>query len=401
MLRSVLLVMLVAATPAYAAAPRVTIAVLPPMAEGAAPGDAARLEAALRTAVSSSKRFKVQAAAATKKHVEAGRRFGLSCGIADVECLRKLGVAADVDKVFASSVLASQDGELVSVVLIDVESGAEEQRLTMPYRRDDAAGTARDVVDRALFPERFTSGLDVDVDKPGADVVVDGVSRGRTPLPGPVLGLAEGKHGLTVTLEGYEPYELVVTTRASEIARMKLALTPRKPVVDPTMKDTVQAAQRAAEQMTQAASDAKKPAEDVKRAAEDVKLAAAQTDRNAGDVAAAAEDLKRTAAELKAAAAQQPDVVVVETAADPPAPASPVGNPLFVGGAATAAIAFVGVVGMGAGALVLDYTAGDVSRPPVERDAAVLPGRVLVVGTIVAGAALIAGAALMGAAFVE
>lgn len=396
---ALLLALVVAAAPARAAGPRLTIAVLPPGVEAKA--DAAKLDAALRTAVGAAKRYAVQPAGTTRKHVEAGRRFGLSCTVADVECLRKLGVAADVDKVFASAVLSSEDGALLSVVLIDVESGAEERRLTLPYDRARAADAARDAVARALFPERFTSGLEVDVDKPGALVVVDGVPRGKTPLPGPVLGLAEGKHGLTVTLEGYEPYELVVTTRASEVARMKLALTPKKEAVDPTMRETVDEAKRAAEQMMQAAADAQKPAEEVKRAAADVKEAAAQTDRNVEDVAAAAADLKRTAAELKAAQAQRPDVVVVEAAPRPAEPVEPVGSPLFLAGATAAAVGFVGAAGMGAGALVLDYVAGDVAVPPADRDVAVTTGRALVVGTVVAGAVLVAGGGLMGAAFAE
>ena len=62
-------------------------------------------------------------------------------------------------------------------------------------------------------------------DRPGAQVTVDDVAVGTTPLAEPVL-VAAGRPRVRVTLEGYQPATQVVEVAAMETARVEIHLVP-------------------------------------------------------------------------------------------------------------------------------------------------------------------------------
>ncbi len=66
---------------------------------------------------------------------------------------------------------------------------------------------------------------------PGATVIVDGRSSGRTPLGG--VALAPGSHRLALTLEGYERWSGVVDVVAGQRTRVDVNLEPKAPPTPP------------------------------------------------------------------------------------------------------------------------------------------------------------------------
>jgi hypothetical protein len=62
-------------------------------------------------------------------------------------------------------------------------------------------------------------------DKPGAEVMVDNVAVGKTPLPDPVM-VGAGRPQVRVTLAGYAPFTRVVEVASMETANVQVELLP-------------------------------------------------------------------------------------------------------------------------------------------------------------------------------
>ncbi len=91
----------------------------------------------------------------------------------------------------------------------------------------DAAAEKRAQAERLVRGLRARVGaLEITTDLPGAEVLIDGHSRGRTPLPGPVY-LDPGGHGLTVSAaELARPHREEVFVEAAATLRVSLKLRP-------------------------------------------------------------------------------------------------------------------------------------------------------------------------------
>jgi hypothetical protein len=89
--------------------------------------------------------------------------------------------------------------------------------------------SSREVFKQALTALRAVglAGLQVRSEPAGAEIFVDGLSRGRAPLT--VSGLPAGTHGVRVTLPGYQTATDEVTLKANETATSSLTLLPRRP----------------------------------------------------------------------------------------------------------------------------------------------------------------------------
>jgi hypothetical protein len=95
--------------------------------------------------------------------------------------------------------------------------------------------------------------LRIVVDRPGAEVSVDDVAVGRTPLAEPVL-VAAGRPRVQVSLSGYAPVSRVVEVAGQETANVEIGLiseTPltvagggRAPAVDAAAAESAQAVSR-------------------------------------------------------------------------------------------------------------------------------------------------------------
>jgi len=77
--------------------------------------------------------------------------------------------------------------------------------------------------------DNLTATLMVEVDRPGAEIRVDGVAAATSPMTDPiVLGL--GHHGVEVALDGYSTQKLDVSLTSRQQARRSVALVPLAPV---------------------------------------------------------------------------------------------------------------------------------------------------------------------------
>ena len=86
----------------------------------------------------------------------------------------------------------------------------------------DSASTA---LDKANNPDPATAELLVICNAPDAEVVVDGIVVGVTPLP--VLTLPVGLHEVRISAPGYEPYVVPVVVLDGRLNRIEVRLAPQ------------------------------------------------------------------------------------------------------------------------------------------------------------------------------
>ncbi|AKU89777.1 hypothetical protein AKJ08_0164 [Vulgatibacter incomptus] len=141
------------------------------------------------------------------------------CERSDEACLAEAGRAARADRIFAPS-LRSLGGALVlAAVSVDPESGSA-QRLTQAIA-GSPAGAARELVVRAITPERWTGRLEVDAAR-GSEIWIDGVLHGSSPLEGAITGLVPGPHVLRVVRPGGGEARSYVEVRFGAATRVRV-----------------------------------------------------------------------------------------------------------------------------------------------------------------------------------
>jgi hypothetical protein len=165
--------------------------------------------------------------AETANVVVAVETMGVACALDAIECIVQLGGIAAVDVVLAGLV-APRDGAVVlDLLAVDVGSGALRGRTqtllsTEPRARKQEIEGALAAL---LRPEVWRGFLRIGVDRPGAQVVVDGIARGFTPMQRP-LPLSPGPHQVFIGLEGFRAHrETVVVTYAGR-HELKVRLVP-------------------------------------------------------------------------------------------------------------------------------------------------------------------------------
>lgn len=111
--------------------------------------------------------------------------------------------------------------------------------VTTPVGREDLDGAVYSTIAVTLIPPVVivppTGSLVVRSIPSGADVSVDGVLQGITPVE--LTGVPEGTHQVEVQLQGYAPFFRTVTVTAAEAAELDAALVPvtsPQPTVPPT-----------------------------------------------------------------------------------------------------------------------------------------------------------------------
>jgi hypothetical protein len=152
------------------------------------------------------------------------------CGV-DPGCLAEKGAALGVDRILGGRLTQRGDTYRVTLVLADAASGERvgglERQVPVGSR-----GLQRDVV--AAIPallagaEDATGVLEVVTDVPGADVAVNDVHAGKTPLAMPVR---PGKHKVTVSRDGFaevEPAWVDVPARGTVAHRPRLYEIPAR-----------------------------------------------------------------------------------------------------------------------------------------------------------------------------
>lgn len=203
-----------------------TLAVLPVTAERVPFDELAWLQVVVREETSAVGGFELQSDVATVMHLRAARDLGASCERTNVDCLVKVGILAGVAKVVGPAATTRDDGTVLDLRLIDVETGEEERRVIDLLVGDDAARRSRvaGAVRRLLAPDRSRGAILVECPVDGAEVFVDGGLYGRTPFAWPIADLAAGDHVVRAVAPDHQPFEATVTVRAGETLPVKVDL---------------------------------------------------------------------------------------------------------------------------------------------------------------------------------
>jgi hypothetical protein len=215
--RSILLALLSLACAAPALAER-TCALLPlPSAD--APEVAAALEATVRIELGEIEDLSLVDETTTTS------RLALAdpCDIDDLQCLAESGVRAEVMLV----VVAGRTQEGARLRVVDVRAGRVVSEQTVPAAGASVDGNAiRAALTRMLEPERWRGSLLVTTNPAGAEIAVDGVSRGHTPMGAPLDDLAPGRHEVVARFPGHVDASRFVEVVFGDSTVLDLRLEP-------------------------------------------------------------------------------------------------------------------------------------------------------------------------------
>ncbi len=151
-----------------------------------------------------------------------------------LDCLVRVGAAVGASEIVTGSAGLAGDELHVTLKLIDVGLKIERKSLDAAAPADQAERRVRETAMKLVRPERYNQSGSIELNTPlqGADIVVDGVPRGRTPLFGPLEGLAPGRREVEVryagakTWHGFidvafdQPYQLDVVLKDGAVAQV-------------------------------------------------------------------------------------------------------------------------------------------------------------------------------------
>lgn len=146
----------------------------------------------------------------------------------EVACLQALGKERSAARVLAGSVALLEDQLHIALKVVDVVGGAGEPKAVTDTAPLDLADTRlRASVLKLLAPDKLDKSGSIVIagGLTGAEIVVDGVLRGTTPLFGPIDGLAIGRREVEVRHpDAKEPWRSFVDLRFAEPRVIELVL---------------------------------------------------------------------------------------------------------------------------------------------------------------------------------
>lgn len=164
----------------------------------------------------------VRPLAKTRRDRKDARRCSLS-----PECLSDLAYARGADLLGAGVLARGEQGFVLRFVVVSPSSGQDPLRaLTEPIGAGAEGRTlaAERLVRRAFAPAALAGRLVVKGVPDGARVLVDREERGTLPLPGPIEGVIEGEHEVTVQADGYTSLTRIVDVRFRETTALEAVL---------------------------------------------------------------------------------------------------------------------------------------------------------------------------------
>ncbi len=143
------------------------------------------------------------------------------------KCLSAIGKALNVDFVVAGSVGSLGDSFVLNIKAVASQGGAELRRIESDPLRgqpDELIDAIRVAAYRLLAPEELVGSIFVLADRAGAVVELDSKVIGKTPLQGPIEGLALGKHSLKVDAGEFGSFSDNVNVRFQKSTRVAVNL---------------------------------------------------------------------------------------------------------------------------------------------------------------------------------
>lgn len=140
-------------------------------------------------------------------------------------CLVDLGKTSGVQKLVYGTVASLGDAYVLDLKLIDVASAREENRQSVSLSGEQTVliDGIRAAATQLIAPEQYVGTISLRLDKPGAQVFVDGKLVGTTPLA-PITGLEPGKHALKIVLTGYTDFDQFVDVRFERTTLVNISL---------------------------------------------------------------------------------------------------------------------------------------------------------------------------------
>jgi hypothetical protein len=178
-------------------------------------------------------------------HLQAVRALGLSCDRESTECIKRIGALAGVEQVVrgvAERRRAVSTGyeALLRLWLHDANDGRVLGYVYafLPGDPDVRQAAIDDAFARLFTPEEHGGALYVASEVDGAEVWIDSMLVGETPLAVPLRGVLPGEHVVDVKKAGHVPLRSRPTIGAGEAAEIYAVLPPEEneapvPVVTP------------------------------------------------------------------------------------------------------------------------------------------------------------------------
>jgi hypothetical protein len=151
-------------------------------------------------------------------------------------CLAAIGKKLGVDVIVAGTVGQLGDNYVLTIKAVDVAGARALQRIQSDPLRgqpDELIEGVRVAAYRLLAPGQLHGAIQIQTDLIGAEVALDDEPRGKTPLPGNgVIGkLRIGKHELSFTAPGYEPYRTTVEVHFQKVSPVVVHLVSSTQVI--------------------------------------------------------------------------------------------------------------------------------------------------------------------------
>ena len=183
-----------------------------------------RLEELLRAEVGRLEGVKLQERAITVKAVPQSDEASAGCNTEI--CLAQIGRACQVDELIFGTVATLGDSYVLDLKLIDVAKKQERRRESTTLSGDQAVliEGVRGLAIQLVAPELFVGSLELRLEKPGAEVYIDGTLVGSTPLQ-TVSGITPGKHALKIVLTGFKDFDRFVEVRHDRTTIVNVALS--------------------------------------------------------------------------------------------------------------------------------------------------------------------------------
>lgn len=148
----------------------------------------------------------------------------------DASCVAEIAGALNTDQLLSGAVALIEKTSVVTVKLIDVRKARTLRRTSENLREAtqlELLDAARRLAHETLTGDKLdtTGVLRVEVDQPGATVVINGREVGRSPLAGNQR-LPEGSHRITIQKPGFVRWETTVTLTAGATLPVTANLVP-------------------------------------------------------------------------------------------------------------------------------------------------------------------------------
>jgi hypothetical protein len=187
------------------------------------------VQEAVARAIAQSKACKLRDPQRLAAELASARAMGFDCALDDTGCLRKLAALLRVRRVIALDAAPADAGLALRLVHVDGPSGKQLASTAGTLAPGAEPAQASALVASLLAPPRTTGALLVVVDRPGAQILVNGSDGGKSPMAQPMEDLVAGAYEVEVVADGFERALKNVDVVAGETSRVELALVPLAP----------------------------------------------------------------------------------------------------------------------------------------------------------------------------